>query len=262
MRKYLISILFIFFFSLCGSVGAAMTVDEIVSKANLAAYYNGKDGRANVKMTITDKQGRQRFREFTILRKNESQGGEQEYYVYFWKPEDVRGMVYMVHKHLKKDDDRWLYLPALDLVKRVAAGDKRSSFAGSDFVYEDISGRALDEDKHVLAEEDGSYYKIDNIPIDKKTVDFDHYFVWIDKNSFMPVKAQYFDQQGKMIKEIQALKVEDIQGFPTVTRSKASNLLTGSSTVSEFSDIDYDVGLTDDIFTERYLRRAPQKWIQ
>ena len=86
---------------------AGLTVKQIVDKANAAAYYEGNDGLANVHMTITDAQGRTRVRAFTILRKNIQAGGEQKFYVYFYKPEDIRGMVYMVWKHLGKDDDRW-----------------------------------------------------------------------------------------------------------------------------------------------------------
>ncbi|MFH1691187.1 MAG: outer membrane lipoprotein-sorting protein [Candidatus Omnitrophota bacterium] len=240
----------------------AMTADEIVTKANRVAYYSGSDGRAHVKMVVTDKQGRERVREFVILRKNEPGTGEQKYYVYFQKPEDVRGMVYMVWKHLSRDDDRWLYLPALDLVRRVSSSDKRSSFVGSNFVYEDISGRGLNEDEHVLLEETDLYYKVGNTPRDKNAVEFDHYDVWIDRKTYMPVKAQYFDVGNKLIKEIEALKVEEVKGYPTVIKSIARDKVSGGSTVSEFSGIDYDIGLTDDIFTERYLRRPAQKWLE
>jgi len=86
-------------------------VETIVNKANLMAYYQGKDGKAKVKMTITDKKDQTRLREFIILRKDIEDGGDQKYYVYFLKPADVRKMVFMVHKHadIEKDDDRWLY---------------------------------------------------------------------------------------------------------------------------------------------------------
>ncbi|HQL41704.1 MAG TPA: outer membrane lipoprotein-sorting protein, partial [Candidatus Omnitrophota bacterium] len=140
MKRYGL-LLFLFF---VGTTPAwAQTVEEIVNKANLASYYAGKSGQSDVVMTITDAQGRQRTREFRILRLNVKEGGEQKFYVYFRRPTDVARMGYMVWKNIGKDDDRWLYLPALDLVKRVAATDKRSSFAGSHFVYEDVSGRGV-----------------------------------------------------------------------------------------------------------------------
>ncbi|MCX8043881.1 MAG: outer membrane lipoprotein-sorting protein, partial [Desulfobacterota bacterium] len=68
-------------------------VDEIVTRANLTAYYQGFDGKSRVAMTITDKQGRTRTRDFIILRKTIEQGGDQKYFVYFQNPADVRKMV-------------------------------------------------------------------------------------------------------------------------------------------------------------------------
>ena len=122
-------------------------VERIVRETNHVVYYQGDDGRARVTMTIRDAKGRERVKEFTILRRDVGGGDEdQRFYVYFHAPSDERGTSLMVWKHLTKDDDRWLYLPSLDLVRRIAATDKRTSFVGSDFLYEDISGRALDED--------------------------------------------------------------------------------------------------------------------
>ena len=86
----------------------SLTVAEIVNRANLAAYYAGDDGRATVKMTITDAQKRIRKRKFNILRLDQEDGGRQMFYVYFKEPNDVKGMVFMVHKHTDREDDRWL----------------------------------------------------------------------------------------------------------------------------------------------------------
>jgi outer membrane lipoprotein-sorting protein len=213
-------------------------------------------------MTITDGRGRTRDREMTILRRDVVKGGDQKFFVYFTRPSDVRNMAYLVWKHTGKDDDRWLYQPALDLVKRIAAGDKRTSFVGSDFLYEDVSGRGVEEDAHELLRTEEKAYVIRNTPKDKGGVEFAHYDVWIDRGTFLPVKAEYFDRGGKGYRLVEALEVKDIQGKPTVTKSKASNLETGGSTVSEFREVKYDIGLPDDIFSERYLRQAPRQWLK
>ena len=234
-------------------------VEEIVDKANLAAYYAGDDGRAEVEMTIVDGQGRAREREFVILRKDGEDGGPQNFYVYFKKPSDVRKMVFMVHKHIDKDDDRWLYLPALDLVKRIAASDKRTSFVGSNFFYEDVSGRAVAEDIHELIETTDQYYVLKNTPKDPGSAEFAHYTVWIDKNTFMPMKAEYVDKQGRKYREVEALEVKEIQGHPTVVKSRVKDLQTGGETVSVFTEVKYDIGLDEKVFTERYLRRPPRE---
>jgi len=240
----------------------AMTVEEIVEKANLVSYYAGDTGTADVSMVITDSQGRVRNREFRILRYDVSEGGEQKFYVYFKKPADVAKMVFMVWKHLGADDDRWLYLPALDLVRRIAASDKRSSFVGSHFVYEDVSGRGTEADTHTLVDETDDRYVVHNVPKDSQGVEFASYNVWIDKANFMPMKIEYYNEAGEVIRTVETLEVQDIQGYPTAIKSVAKDLMRGGETVNTFSNIHYDVGLTEDIFQERYLRRAPVQWIR
>jgi outer membrane lipoprotein-sorting protein len=240
----------------------SLSVDAIVSRANLKAYYEGKDGKAEVMMTIIDRQGRERIRQFTILRMDLKDGGEQKYYTYFSSPTDVRNMAFMVWKHIGKDDDRWLYLPALDLVNRIAAGDKRTSFAGSHFLYEDISGRGIAEDIHELIETSDKHFVLKNTPRNPGSVEFSSYTIWIDRSNFMPMKAEYFDKNGQKYRVIKALKVETIQGHPTITLSEARDLKSGGKTITRFSNIKYDIGLSEDIFTQRYLRRPPRKWMQ
>ena len=235
---------------------------EIVTKSNLASYYGGDDGVARAKMVIADSSGRTREREFTILRKDLEDGGRQNYYVYFHKPGDVRKTVFLVHKKVDSDDDRWMYLPALDLVRRIAASDKRTSFVGSHFLYEDVSGRGVAEDTHVLQEETDQHYVLLNTPKNSEGVEFASYRLWIDKATFLPLKAEYTDSQGKVYRRVEALKTETVGGYPTVTESRVEDLNTGGNTVMSFSKVEYDQGVPENIFTERYLRKPPRKYIR
>jgi outer membrane lipoprotein-sorting protein len=245
------------------------TVDEIVSKANTVAYYQGLDGKSKVQMTITDKQGRARNREFNILRKNTAGSEDQKYFVYFQAPADVRRMVFMVHKYAApdKEDDRWLYLPNLDLVRRIAAGDKRTSFVGSDFLYEDVSGRSLLEDTHSLLRETDEHYVIKSVPKKPETVEFAYFLVFIDKTTYMPMKMEYYEKEETLYRVIESKKLEKIKAtddgkeveYPTVTQSVVKDFKSGSTTEMTFSEVQYNLGLTDDIFTERYLKRPPRE---
>ncbi len=240
----------------------ALDVAQIVERANLAAYYGGDDGVARASMVISDQAGRTREREFTILRKDLADGGRQNYYVYFHKPGDVRKTVFMVHKRVDGDDDRWLYLPALDLVKRIAASDKRTSFVGSHFYYEDVSGRGIAEDEHRLVGEDERHYHLDNVPKDPGSVEFSRYEVWIDKATFLPVKAEYYDARGQVYRRMEVLEVQEIDGIPTVVRSRIDDLNTGGNTVMSFAKVEYNRGIGEDIFSERYLRAPPREFIR
>ena len=259
-----------------GAAGTkTLTVDEIVAGANHVAYYQGANGRALVKMTIVDAQKRTRQREMTILRwdapdpaekagsavakKDEKFTGEQKFYIYFHKPADVDKMAFLVHKHLDRDDDRWMYLPKIDLVKRIAGGEKRTSFVGSDFFYEDVSGRNIKDDTHELLESTSKYYVLKSTPKDPRKVEFAYYKTWIHKTTFLVVKNEYYDRSAKPYRRYQASAVKQIQGYWTVTKARMDDLLTGRYTDVEYSDVKYDLDLGEDIFTERYLRRPPKE---
>ena len=239
-------------------------VQQIVDHASAAAYYQGRDGKAKVSMVITDGQGRERTREFVIIRTDvdDVDNGEQRFYVLFNRPADVNRTAFMVWKHVGKDDDRWLYLPALDLVKRIAASDERTSFVGSHFYYEDVSGRGPDEDNHVLVEETDNYYIIESTPKNPDGVEFSKYKNWIHKATFIPVKTEYYDKSGEVYRIYSATKVDTVEGHPTVIESKMEDKKIGGATTMSYSAVEYDLGLPEDIFTERYLRTPPRQYLR
>ena len=239
-------------------------VELIVSQANHVAFYQGNDGRAESRMIITDGGGNTQVRQFTILRKNRSENkdSDQDFLVLFSRPSDVRNTMFRVIKHINKDDDRWMYLPGLDLVKRISSGDKRTSFFGSHFFYEDVSGRGLNADRHELIETTDQHYVVKNTPLDPDSVEFVSYTVWIDKNNWMPVKTEYTDTAGKVYRRIESLKIENIDSFATATQMKVSDLRSGGFTLNEMRYIQYNIDLPDEIFSERSLRNPPQQWFK
>lgn len=245
------------------------SVEQIVDQTEQATYYQGKDGRAQVSMTITDKQGRMRRRSFIILRWDEA-GKEdaldshsaQKYYVHLQRPADVRNTVFMVWKEDEREDDRWLYLPALDLVKRIAAGDKRTSFLGSDFFYEDISGRSTDEDTHELVELTDDYFVLKNVPKNPASVEFSYYMMWVHRNSFIPVRVEYFNTSGTSYRVYDVLEVSTEPGYHTVVKSRMRDARNQSETVLELNHVRYNINLPESIFSERYLRNPPSEYLR
>lgn len=244
-------------------------VDEIITKANHMALYQGFDGKGKVTLVITDKQGRTRKRVFNMLRRDEGDGdGDQKYFVFFHEPSDIRKMVFMVHKHAQpgRDDDRWLYMPSLDLVKRIAASDKRTSFAGSDFLYEDISGRNPIEDTHELITTTDTDYVLKNMPKNRASVEFEYSIAHVDKKTFLPMKIEYFKKGDRRYRVIESVQVTGIDAdengkkvrYPTITVSVAQDFEKESRSEMVFSDLRYNIGLEQEIFSERYLRKAPK----
>jgi len=236
---------------------------EIVKKAIHAAYYQGDDAKARADMRIIDKQGRERTRSVSMLRKNTSTDDRnQKYYIFFRGPADIKKTVFMAWKNSDREDDRWLYLPALDLVKRIAASDERTSFVGSHFFYEDVSGRGINEDTHELLEESTDYYVIKSIPKHPDLVEFTYFKNWVDKKTYLPMKTEYFNKNNQLYRTYTVQKVSVIDGYPTVIDSQMDDNLSGGKTILNYSDIKYSQGLPEDIFTERYLRRPAKKYLQ
>ena len=249
-------------FGMSANAEALTDADEIIARADLAAYYAGADGRSEVRMIISDSQGRQQRRQFTVLRRDVEDAGDQQFLVVFSQPSDVRNTVFLVDKHIDRDDDRWLYLPGLDLVKRVSAGDKRTSFVGAHYFYEDVSGRRPSDDTHELVETSNEFYVLRHTPVRPRSVEFSSYLTWIDRDTFLPMKIEYTNPAGDLYRRVDVLKVESFDGHPTVTISRVSDLLTGGKTDMQFRYIKYDAGLPESVFTERSLRNPPADWLK
>jgi len=243
------------------------TVQEIVEKANQVAYYQGGTGRARVAMKVYDAEGKVRAeRELVILRRNVEGGLDQRFYAYFRRPVDVRGTAFLVWKHDKKDDDRWLYSPGLDLLNRISATDKRTSFVGTHFFYEDVSGRSIADDEHELVKTTKDYYVLKNTPKDKDVVEFSYYEMYIHRGTFMPLHAYYYDKSGAKYREYHVKKMNKVDGYWTALETEMRDLREKGSktarTVATYTDVKYGIELPDNVFTERYMRKPPREFLE
>ena len=171
--------------------------DDIVARVQQAFYAPGKDMKARVTMTLLSAGGDKRLRDLRMLRRNGT-GGEQQYFIYFHQPGDVRGMTFLVLKYPRRDDDRWLFMPALNLVRRLAARDSAQSFVGSDFTYEHVSGRDLESDRQTLRGEEQrrgkACYVVESQA--QAAAEYSRKVAWIDKATWLPVEEEYYDVRG------------------------------------------------------------------
>jgi len=251
--------------------GAKLTAEEIMSRTHLAFFYAGDDMKTRVSMSLITKDGKTRQRELVMLRKDIAEGGEQKYFIYFHKPDDIRRTTFMVWKYPAKDDDRWIFIPAVNMVRRIAAADSHSSFVGSDFTYEDVSGRELEADTHTLLPEeklnDKPCYVIQSIP--KTKSDYTRKISRIDQQTFLPLKEEYYDIQNELSRVFTADKTEKIiinkekeEYLWTITKRTIENTKTKHRTEVTFKEVEYNLGMKDDTFTESNLKEPPSKWIK
>jgi outer membrane lipoprotein-sorting protein len=248
----------------------AITAEEIMERSQRAYYFAGDDAKGMLTMELIDRKGSTRQRVMTMLRRNQENSGEQKYFIYFHEPGDVRRLTFMIWKYPGKEDDRWIYVPAVDLIRRIAADDKYSSFVGSDFSYEDVSGRDLSEDTHSLLREepldDREALVIESIPLTPAA--FTRRVSWIDADSFLPLKIEYYDAQNQLQRIFTANAIEDIAAgdadgehvYRTIMKRTMENVRTGHRTELTVTSVNYNLGLSDEDFSERHMRRPPRAW--
>jgi hypothetical protein len=246
----------------------SIDVSEIVKKAHLNFYYQADDGMAQILMKIFSKGSTKPIKKlFYMLRLDITNGGEQMFFTYFVKPTDIKRTTFLVHKKITEDDYRRLYIPASDKVLAIAGSRKQDPFMGSDFSYEDVSGRHYSKDTHkLLAEEvftSKAVYVTESTPIIKEDK-LSKLIAWIDKDNFIPLKVEYYNQSGEVFKIYTSEKITKIDGFDTIVKRTMISPLDGTKTVMLVNPkkVKFNVGLTVSDFTERTLKNPPMKYLK
>src|SRR6188472_2721676 len=132
---------------------AALTAEQIAR--NVQARDTGKDSKAELRMKLFDRRDRPRDRALTLMTLRRPAGDRS--LIRFTYPNDIRGTGFLVWEHPQGQDERFLFLPSLGRVRRIAGSEAQESFVGSDFSYEDIGGREFDDYTYTLVDENASW---------------------------------------------------------------------------------------------------------
>ena len=128
--------------------------------------------------------------------------GDKSKIEFLW-PADVKGTRMLTWTHKSKDDDQWLYLPAIRRVKRISSRNKSGSFMGSEFAYEDLGSQEPEKYSHRFLEEltvkGRPMWKTERVPNDKRS-GYSRQVQWIDKGYMSVVKVEYYDRKGELLK--------------------------------------------------------------
>lgn len=179
-----------------------------------------------MRMTLINAGGKKRVREVTAYSKD--YGSEKKNVMVFMLPADVKGVgyLYFSYNDVSKSDERWLYMPALKKAKRISGSSSGDYFMGTDFTYDDISGHKLDDYTYTLLAEETvngkNCWKIESIPVNKSM--YSKYISWIDKESLVQAKAEFYDEQGTLQKVLTVSGIEKKDGFWTADKMEMNNL--------------------------------------
>ncbi|MFW6270108.1 MAG: outer membrane lipoprotein-sorting protein [Bacillota bacterium] len=263
MRKIkFITILIIMGLIVTGSLSVfAEKNNELDGRAIMKRVYErdtGEDRQSDLKMILVNRHEDERVRE---IRQFEKDFGEVEKKImFFLSPKDVRNTSFMNWSYEDKtEDDQWLYLPAVRKIKRISGENKNDQFMGSDFTYDDMGERELDEDTHTLLREEEyrgqDCYVVESVPVEDDYM-YSKTITWVDKKDWIGLKKEFYDPEGELLKTLKNQEYREVEGILTVFKSEMHNVQDDHRTIIELDNVDYNVGLSEDKFTERMMRRG------
>ncbi len=237
--------------------GQSLTGKQIVDKAYNRA--TGDDQTSNLTMTLINKSGSQRVRKIKQFQKDF--GKVDKRIMFFLTPADVKNTSFMSWSYDddSKNDDQWIYLPALKKTKRISSDSKSDYFMGSDFTYDDLGDRNLDDDTHKLLREENingeACYVVESVSKDEDYM-YSKTITWIRKDNFVGVKKEFYDEDEELLKILTIKKVEKISGFWIITHSEMKNVQKNHQTSMILSNVQINSGVSASKFTERIMMRG------
>jgi len=178
--------------------------------------------------------------------------------IVFQRPETVAGTRFLTMENPGGADDRWIFLPGLGKVRRLAASEGSGSFMGTDFSYDDISSasRGVSLDTHTLLREENLAgtlcYVIQSVPKDS-SYQYSKMILWITKDTNITLKIELYDKRNTLVKVVDMSGLKDVQGRLTVTETKITTIAAGTSTTIFMDIIKYDDPIPESVFTTAYL---------
>lgn len=250
------------FFAISTSIFAeSLTGYEIARRAD--EVDEGKTSVRTATMTLTNKKGAVRTREVTM--KSKDYGDAKKTVVVFTVPKDVAGVAYLMFDYpdkadgTKPDSDNWLYMPAMKKVRRISGSTRQDDFMGTDFTYEDMGDRGLSKDDfNLLGEETvegAECYKVECVAKDKGEKN-PRRIVWFRKDNYLMQKAEFFDRQNTLQRELSCSEISQIDGIWTTGKMFIKNVQTGHSTLLEMKNVQYNTDLSDSLFTVSAIERG------
>ncbi len=254
--------LFLFFIFLLGiTFFLASSGFSISSGIELAKkiYFreDGKDFYAELDMLLIDKHGNQRKRSMVMYEKDYNE--LRKVLIRFISPADIKGTTFLSWENRDRDDDQFLYLPALRRVRRIVSSKKDNSFVNSDFTYEDMERRKPQKDHHrIIGEEVYNKWNcwiLESIPKKHTKSQYGKIISWVEKNSYIPIKMNLYSKNGILKKQLFIFSLKRVQGIWTAMETEMVNLKENHKTRLIINSIKYNLGLSDEIFTKRYMCR-------
>ena len=176
----------------------------------------------------------------------------------FTEPAEVKGVALLIVNHPDRSADQWMWTPAIQRERRIALQDRSTRFFGTDFSFEDLEERDVDQFAYrLLGDEtvDGAAcWRIESRPTGRKSSQYTRSVLWIRKDDYAFERVEnYVDDQ--LVRRLNYDRIEEVQGIWTGRLMEMTDLRRNSRTVLTLDKLQYDVPMRDEDFTVQALRR-------
>ncbi len=216
-----------------------------------------EDSISKMTMTLINARGQKKIR--TMKMKALEGKDEDKSLMEFLSPADVKGTRFLSYEHIDKDDDQWLYLPALKRVKRIASKNKSGSFMGSEFSYEDLSTfnvkkYTYEGEVKVVKLNEKDVYLGTSVPISKYS-GYTKLVTYVDVKTFLIQKVEYYDRKKKLLKISYFDEYKKFGSIYRMGKITMKNIQNDKTTILVWSEESIKNGLKAKDFHKRYLKR-------
>jgi outer membrane lipoprotein-sorting protein len=231
-----------------------MTADQVLD--HISETMEPEQAHGRVRMTIQTSTGGER----TFLYETFSKGSGEKSLIKYLEPSRVKGQSILM---LNDADDIWTYFPRTKRVRKLATHAKKQKLEGSDFSYEDMGGgdefrEEFDATRHKDEKKDGRpCYKLELVRHEDSDASYSRILLWVDREQLVPRSIHYYHDKDPELweKELVCGDVRVVDGVPTPFKCSMHNRLEGTSTSMETVEMNYEVDLPDDLFTEMGMQR-------
>jgi hypothetical protein len=236
------------------SVRAADAAREIVEEAQKRT--DARSQRYEGLLQVFDSKGKVSDKRWSFERLGSH--GRSRVVLRFTAPAEVKGVALLVVNHPDRASDQWMWTPAIERDRRIALQDRSTRFFGTDFSFEDLEERDVDQYDYVLQGEepiDGqTCWKIQSTPRETKSSQYTRSIVFIRKDNYALARIESYVKE-QLVRRLSYGDIQNVQGIWTARRLEMTDLRRGSRTLLTLEQLAYNIPFKDEHFTLQAIRR-------
>ena len=179
--------------------------------------------------------------------------GDSKAILRFIAPAEVKGVGLLIVNHPERASDQWMWRPSIGRDQRIALQDRSTRFFGTDFSFEDLEERDVNQFDFKLLGDEGGMWKIESKP--HKSSQYTHSWLWIKKDNYTIQKVEAYNKKG-LTRVIEYRDYDLVKGIWTARTTEVADIERKSRTVLKYDKLEYNLPLKDDDFTLQALRRS------